>query len=94
MSYVKRAVQLASAAVLIATGFAAVPSTAFGAVVCNRDGDCWHTDRTYRYPRGMITERHPDHWYFHENWTEGRDRHWRDYHEGRGYYRGGVWVTF
>ena len=48
MSSVKRAVQFATAAVLIATGFAAVPSAASAAVVCNRDGDCWHTDRTYR----------------------------------------------
>jgi hypothetical protein len=95
MSYAKRAVQLASAAVLIATGFAAaIPTAASAAVVCNRDGDCWHSDRNYRYPREMPLERHPDHWYFHQNWSESRDRHWRDYHEGRGYYRGGVWVTF
>ena len=94
MSYVKRAVQLASAAVLIATGFAAVPSTTFGAVVCNRDGDCWHTDRAYRYPRATTVERHPDHWYFHQNWAQSRDRHWRDYRPGRGYYRSGVWIAF
>jgi len=22
------------------------------------------------------------------------DHHWRDYHEGRGYYREGIWVPF
>jgi len=37
-------------------------------------------------------EYHPDDWYFHRHW-DGGDRHWRDYHEGHGYYRGGVWIT-
>jgi hypothetical protein len=92
MSSVKKVVQLASAALLVATGFAVVPSAASAAVVCNRDGDCWHTERVYRYPRAMSVVRHPDHWYFHQTWNDSR--HWRDYHTGRGYYRGGVWVTF
>jgi hypothetical protein len=35
---------------------------------------------------------HPDDYYFHQRW-DGGDRHWRDHHEGRGYYRSGVWIT-
>jgi hypothetical protein len=34
---------------------------------------------------------HPDDWYFHQHWDA--DRHFRDYHEGRGYYKDGVWIT-
>jgi len=85
-------VRIAAAAALAATGYVAVLSAASAAVVCNHEGDCWHTEGAYHYPRGVIMERHPDHWYFHQTWNDRR--HWRDYHEGRGYWRGGVWVTF
>ena len=71
-------------------GIAATASSASAYVVCNRDGDCWHTDTRYHYP-GVGYVYHPDEWYFHH--TFDRD-HWRDYHPGRGYWRGGVWVTF
>jgi hypothetical protein len=67
----------------------AVPASAL--VACNREGDCWHTESRYA-PPGVRFEYHPDDWYFHRHW-EGGDRHFRDYHEGRGYYRGGVWIT-
>ena len=65
------------------------PASAY--VVCNRDGDCWHTDSRYSYP-GIGFTYHPDDWYFHQTW--GADRRYREYHNGRGYWRGGVWVTF
>jgi len=61
-------------------------------VVCNHEGDCWHTEAQVRVP-GITFERHPDDWYFHRRWDSDRERHWRDYHEGRGYYRNGVWIT-
>jgi hypothetical protein len=41
---------------------------------------------------GVRFDHHPDDWYFHQRWDSG-DRHYRDYHEGRGYYKGGVWIT-
>jgi hypothetical protein len=59
-------------------------------VACNHEGDCWHTESRVRAP-GVTFEYHPDDWYFHQHWD--RDRHWRDYHEGRGYWRNGVWIT-
>jgi hypothetical protein len=68
-----------------------VASSASAYVVCNRDGDCWHTETRYRYP-GTGYVYHPDDWYFHQ--TFGADRHFREYNKGRGYWRGGVWVTF
>ena len=64
-----------------------LPASAY--VDCN-GGDCWHTDRREHAP-GVTIEHHPDDWYFHQHWD--RDRHWHDYHEGRGYWRSGVWVT-
>jgi hypothetical protein len=59
-------------------------------MVCN-GGDCWHTDSAPAVP-GVHFDTHPDDWYFHQKW-DGGDRHYRDYHEGRGYYKSGVWIT-
>lgn len=69
----------------------ALTGTASARIVCNAEGDCWHTDARYHYP-GVGYVYHPDDWYFHQTWDA--NRHWRDYHRGRGYWRGGVWVTF
>jgi hypothetical protein len=78
-----------AAAAGLAIAFAA-PASAY--VACNRDGDCWHTDRRVTVP-GVTFEYHPDDWYFHQHWDADRDHHWREYHEGRGYWRNGVWIT-
>jgi hypothetical protein len=81
---------LATAAIAAGIALAATaPASAY--VACNRDGDCWHTDKRVTAP-GVRFDFHPDDWYFHQKW-EGSDRHYRDYHEGRGYYKGGVWIT-
>ena len=72
---------------LLAT-LAAAPASAY--LACNRDGDCWHTESRYRAP-GVRFDYHPDDWYFHQRWDDRR--HYREHHEGRGYYRSGVWVT-
>jgi hypothetical protein len=69
---------------------ATTASAASAYVACNRDGDCWHTDRRVSAP-GVRFDYHPDDWYFHQRWDD--HRHFRDYHDGRGYYRGGVWIT-
>ena len=80
--------------VLVATIVTAAPlaisAPASAYIACNREGDCWHTDQRERVP-GVTFEYHPDDWYFHQHWDAGR--HWHDYHKGRGYWRGGVWVT-
>ena len=79
-------------AATVAAGLGLVVSaTGAGAyVACNRDGDCWHTDKKLHAP-GVTFAFHPDDWFFHQKWDA--DHHFRDYHEGRGYYRNGVWVT-
>lgn len=68
---------------------AAAPASAY--IVCNPDGDCWHTDRRVAVP-GVTFSWHPDDWYFHRHWDNDDRYHWRGYHEGRGYWRGGVWI--
>ena len=76
------------AAAVAGLALAAVPAQAY--IACNGD-DCWHTESRYRAP-GVTFAYHPDDWYFHRHW-DGDRYHWRDYHEGRGYYRNGVWIT-
>ena len=83
--------KLILAAALGTAALVGASSAASAYVVCNREGDCWHTDSRYRYP-GAGYSYHPDEWYFHQTW--GSDRHFREYNRGRGYWRGGVWVTF
>ena len=62
-------------------------------VVCNHEGDCWHSDQRYRY-HDVRVDVHPDNWYFHRDWDHDRDYHWRGHHDGRGYWRNGVWIQF
>jgi len=86
---------LSAAAIAVAMGTAALITTtapAAARVVCNSAGDCWHTDQRGGYPPSLGIQVHPDDWYFHQHW-DGGDRHYRDYHEGRGYYRSGVWIN-
>ena len=88
----KKTISTAALALLMGAGaLVAASAPASARVVCNRDGDCWHTESAPRVP-GVKFETHPDDWYFHQHW-DGADRHYRDYHEGRGYYRSGVWIT-
>ena len=78
---------MAGAGALVAV---TLPASAY--VACNREGDCWHTEGRYS-PPGVRFEFHPDDWYFHRHWDADRDHHFREYHEGRGYWRNGVWIT-
>lgn len=67
---------------------AATAGSASAYVACNRHGDCWHVRDRYNYhPRWGITI-HDDNW----RWR-GHHYRWRE-HEGRGYWRNGVWITF
>ncbi len=80
---------------LCMTAFGAACALAIGAtaasaeIVCNREGDCWHVKGRYEYrPEWGITV-HPDSW----RWAEREKYRWRE-HEGRGYWRNGVWIEF
>ncbi len=88
---------LSTAAIAVLVGTSALVATAIPAsarVVCNSEGDCWHTDKNYKYSRDLKVEVHPDNWYFKQDWTTQKDRRYRDHHDDRGYYKGGIWVTF
>ncbi len=74
---------------LCALGLSATSASA--EVVCNRDGDCWHVKTRYDYRPDLGLKVHPDSW----RWAD-RDQQryrWRE-HDGRGYWRNGVWVQF
>jgi hypothetical protein len=60
---------------------------ASAAVVCNEDGDCWHTGVRHEYPTGAGVVIHE------EDRLPGERYRWRE-HEGRGYWRGGNWVEW
>ena len=44
--------------------------------------------------RGVHVTYHPDSWYWHRDWDHDHDYHWRGHHDGRGYWRNGVWIAF
>jgi hypothetical protein len=76
-----------TAAVFVA-GMMAVTS-ASAAIVCNADGDCWHVKGRYTYRPEFGVTVHPNNW----RWGGHDHFRWRE-HDGRGYWRGGVWVGF
>jgi hypothetical protein len=81
----------AAVGALIAAGaLVLVAGSASARVVCNAQGDCWHTDDRATY--GQHLQAHPDDWYFHQKWDQDQKRHWREHQEGHGYYANGVWV--
>jgi len=93
MISLKKTLSTTAFAALMAIGALAVTTgTASARVVCNAEGDCWHTDAAPPRVPSVRFNVHPDDWYFHQKW-DNSDRHYRDYHEGRGYYKGGVWIT-
>jgi hypothetical protein len=72
----------------VATGaLAATAGSASAYVVCNRAGDCWHTTERYHYRPTFGLTIHQD------NWRMNHRFHWRE-HDGRGYWRNGLWITF
>jgi hypothetical protein len=75
------------AAILAMPGVLAAPASAI--IVCNHEGDCWHSDRRESAP-GQNFDYHSDDWYFHQEW--GSQHRFREYHAGRGYWHNGVWV--
>ncbi len=85
---------VSASAGLAVFGMALAATPAAARIVCNSSGDCWHTDdNAERYSNDVHARYHPDDWYFHQHWDGDEHRHWRDYHEGHGYYRDGAWVS-
>jgi hypothetical protein len=73
-------------AAIAASSFALTSAPASAAVVCNRWNECWHVRNAYVYPPrlGIVVR--------DERWVARHHAYrWRAAHEGRGYWRGGVW---
>jgi len=93
----------ATIAALLGIGsLALMAGSASAAVVCNSDGDCWHTHDAYAYPSNVGVVVHDDSWRWdadHANAQRDADHaaavryRWRE-HEGRGYWQNNTWVTF
>ena len=75
--------------VVAAFAMVASATSASAYIICNHEGDCWHSARRESAP-GQTFEYHSDDWYFHQEW--GTQHRFRAYHEGRGYWHNGVWV--
>ena len=78
-----------AAAGVAAAGMLCLSQPSNAAIVCNADGDCWHSHQTYVYPGDAGIVVHPDTWTFG---SEARYR-WHE-HEGRGFWGHGEWRTF
>ena len=85
----KKLMQGASAALIAAAALAITATSASANVVCNGEGECWHVQDHYNYDPAFGVTVHPDNW----KWGDADHYRWRE-HEGRGYWKGGVWVTF
>jgi hypothetical protein len=79
----------ALAAIVGAGAMTATTSAADARTVCNNYGDCWHESSRYDYPAPLVVRFHSNRWH-----SNNHRYNWRDNHEGRGYYRQGLWVTF
>ena len=86
----KRVLATAGMAAALAVGAVAVTaSTAMADIVCNNEGDCWHVKERPTFPSGVTIIVHPDDWH----WATNEKFRFKE-HEGRGYWRGGVWIGF
>jgi len=90
MTFKKLLATAAVASALSAPALAVTATSASAYVVCSSAGECWHTDHRYKYDRNLRVQYHRDDWYFHNDWAHDNNRHWRDHHDGRGFYRNGV----
>jgi len=82
-------IKLAIAALVGAASIAITTTSASAWIVCNREGECWHTHHRYMYHPEYGIVVHPD------GWVWGANEHyvWHE-HPGRGYWHGGVWIAF
>ena len=88
----KLMLQGAVAAIIGVAALAGTDTTASAYVVCKRSGDCWHTSERYNYRPHFGIVVHDDNWRWRDR-DRGRHYRWRE-HEGRGYWRNGIWLSF
>jgi hypothetical protein len=84
--------KFATAAAALAIGVVSLAASTTGAsaaIVCNREGECWHVKNRYAYKPEFGIVVHPNNW----RWGVHERYRWRE-HPGRGYWRNGVWIRF
>jgi hypothetical protein len=74
------------AVAVIGAGALAFAGGASARVICNADGDCWHSHDTVVIAPGLHLTEHPDSW----RWSDAHRYHWRE-HAGNGYWEHGEW---
>ena len=84
-----KVVKSALLAAVAGAGLALSALPASADIVCNREGECWHVRGHYEYRHEYRVMVHPDDW----RWRRHEHYVWRE-HEGRGYWRHGVWIQF
>jgi hypothetical protein len=85
----KLMLQGAIAAIIGTAALTAMATTASAEIVCNRSGDCWHTRDHYSYKPSFGVVVHDNNW----RWRDRDHYRWRE-HDGRGYWRNGIWLSF
>jgi hypothetical protein len=91
----KKAMTAAMTAALLGMGALALTGTSASAyVVCNGAGDCWHAHDQYTYPSEAGIVVHDDSWKWDADHPDAHVSYRWHEHEGRGYWRNGMWVTF
>ncbi len=83
---------LATATLALAGALALGTTGASAAIVCNDDGDCWKTNSKYEYKPEFRLHVYDDNWKWGDH--EKSKYRWREAHEGPGYWKKGVWITF
>ena len=81
--------KLILATIIGAGALAATATTASAEIVCNREGECWHVREHYDYQPTIGLIVHDDNW----RWGDRDHYRWHE-HDGRGYWKGGVWIQF
>jgi hypothetical protein len=95
MTIIRNLLTTGAIAALVGVGaLAATSSAASARTVCNSDGDCWHESSQYTYPSTVGAHYYGDDYRTTHPDSDTNHYTWRDNHDGRGYYRQGVWVTF
>jgi hypothetical protein len=74
-----------------AGALALTSSVAAADIVCNDEGDCWHVRARHEYRPEFGLHIYPDDWRWRD--ADARSYRWRE-HEGRGYWRRGLWIGF
>ena len=75
----------------VAGALALTATTASAEIVCNDEGDCWHTKTRHEYKPDFNLSIQPDNWKWAD--SDSKRYRWRE-HDGRGFWRKGVWIEF